>query len=117
MLRLHARASSTDAAAPSSIRKKSAIMIFLAGGPSHLDTYDLKPDAPAEFRGEFQSIATKVPGVRICELLPRQAKMWDKLAVIRSIAVAAEEHSDSSAARGRSGHCQPRPRFARPRHG
>jgi len=61
---------------------KSAIMIFLPGGPPHLDMYDLKPDAPPEIRGEFKPIATNVPGVRICELFPRQAKMRDQLAVI-----------------------------------
>jgi hypothetical protein len=80
---------------------KSAIMIFLPGGPSHLDMYDLKPAAPAEFRGEFKPIATNVPGVQICELFPRQAKMWDKLAVIRSL-VSIEEHSDSLAMTGYS---------------
>src|SRR5262249_26535399 len=58
---------------------KSAIMIYLPGGPSHLDMYDLKPDAPKEFRGEFRPIATNVPGVHICEHFPRQARMWDKL--------------------------------------
>src|SRR4051812_22800507 len=50
---------------------RSAIMISLGGGPSHIDTYDLKPDAPAEFRGEFKPIATNVPGVQICEHFPR----------------------------------------------
>lgn len=73
---------------------KSAIMIYLPGGPSHLDMYDLKPEAPAEFRGEFKPIATNVPGVQICEHMPLQAQMWDKLAVIRSI-VSVDEHSDS----------------------
>jgi hypothetical protein len=73
---------------------KSAIMIYLGGGPSHLDMYDLKPDAPAEFRGEFKPIATNVAGVQICEHMPRQAKMWDKFAVIRSV-VSVDEHSDS----------------------
>src|SRR5262249_12582046 len=73
---------------------KAAIMIYLPGGPPHLDMYDLKPDAPKEFRGEFKPIATNVPGVQICELFPRQARMWDKLACIRSI-VSADEHSDS----------------------
>jgi hypothetical protein len=69
-------------------------MIYLPGGPSHLDMYDLKPDAPKEFRGEFKPIATNVSGVQICELFPLQAKMWDKLAVIRSI-TSVDEHSDS----------------------
>ena len=78
----------------SSARQKAAIMIYLPGGPSHMDMYDLKPDAPKEFRGEFNPIDTNVTGVQICEHMPRQAKMFDKLAVIRSI-VSVEEHSDS----------------------
>jgi hypothetical protein len=73
--------------------RKAAIMIFLPGGPSHIDMYDLKPNAPAEYRGEFKPIRTNVPGVEICELFPRQARMWDKLAAIRSL-IAVEEHSD-----------------------
>jgi len=91
-----------DAAAPTkTARPKSAIMIYLSGGPSHMDMYDLKPEAPAEFRGEFKPIATNVPGVRICELFPLQARMWDKLACIRSI-VAADEHSDSLVMTGKT---------------
>jgi hypothetical protein len=73
---------------------KSAIMIYLPGGPSHIDTYDLKPAAPVEIRGEFKPIPTNVPGVQICEHFPLQARMWDKLAVVRSL-VSVEEHSDS----------------------
>lgn len=73
---------------------KAAIMIYLPGGPSHLDMYDLKPAAPAEYRGEFKPIATNVPGVQICELFPLQARIWDKLAVVRSV-VSVDEHSDS----------------------
>lgn len=73
---------------------KSAIMIYLPGGPSHMDMYDLKPEAPAEFRGEFKPINTNVPGVQICEHFPLQARMWDKLAVVRSL-VSVDEHSDS----------------------
>src|SRR6516225_2735449 len=73
---------------------KSAILIYLPGGPSHMDMYDLKPDAPKEFRGEFNPIATNVSGVQICEHFPLQAKMWDKLAVVRSV-VSVGEHSDS----------------------
>jgi Protein of unknown function (DUF1501) len=80
---------------------KAAIMIYLPGGPSHMDMYDLKPDAPKEFRGEFNPIATNVPGVQICELFPRQAAMWDKLACIRSI-VSVDEHSDSAVMTGYS---------------
>jgi len=73
---------------------KAAIMIYLPGGPSHMDMYDMKPDAPREYRGEFNPIPTNVPGIQICELMPRQARMFDKLAVIRSI-VSVDEHSDS----------------------
>jgi len=73
---------------------KSAIMIYLPGGPSHMDMYDLKPDAPVEYRGEFRPIQTNVPGVQISEHFPRQARMWDKLSTIRSI-VSVDEHSDS----------------------
>ena len=59
-----------------------------------MDMYDLKPDAPMEFRGEFKPIQTNVPGVQICEHMPLQARMWDKLAVVRSL-VSVDEHSDS----------------------
>lgn len=97
MLRL--RAGATPAGQPT--RTKSAIMIYLPGGPSHMDMYDLKPDAPAEFRGEFRPIQTNVPGVQICEHFPRQAQIWDKLACIRSI-VSVDEHSDSLVMTGRS---------------
>jgi hypothetical protein len=62
----------------------AVIQIWLAGGPSHLDMYDLKPQAPAEFRGEFQEIPTNVPGIRISEHLPLQAGIMDKLSVVRS---------------------------------
>jgi hypothetical protein len=82
------------AAAGDSKSSKAAIMINLPGGPSHLDMYDLKPAAPAEYRGEFKPIATNVPGVQICELFPRQARMWDKFAVIRSV-IGGQEHSDA----------------------
>ncbi len=82
-------------------RTKSAIMIYLPGGPSHMDMYDLKPDAPKEFRGEFNPINTNVPGVQICEHFALQAKMWDKLACIRSI-VSVNEHSDSTVMTGYS---------------
>jgi hypothetical protein len=77
---LRLRAQSTAARSP-----RSVIMVCLAGGPSHLDMYDLKPDAPDEFRGEFKPIKTRVPGLDICELFPRQATIADKLAVVRSL--------------------------------
>ncbi|MGE3408250.1 MAG: DUF1501 domain-containing protein [Pirellulales bacterium] len=63
----------------------SVIFITLGGGPAQHETYDPKPDAPLEFRGSFRPIATSVPGFQFCELLPQQAKMADRLAVIRSV--------------------------------
>jgi hypothetical protein len=80
---------------------KAAIMIYLPGGPSHMDMWDLKPDTPKEFRGEFLPISTNVPGVDICEHMPMQARMWDKLAVVRSL-VSVDEHSDSLVSTGYS---------------
>src|SRR5436309_767982 len=64
---------------------KAVIMIFLPGGPSHQDIFDLKMDAPAEIRGEFRPIKTSVPGIEICEHLPKLAALMDRCAVIRSI--------------------------------
>lgn len=64
--------------------RKSVILIWQAGGPSHIDMYDLKPNAPAEIRGEFKPISTSVPGLQIGEHLPRQAAIFDKMAVVRS---------------------------------
>ena len=89
-----ARAATAAARKQPSRSHKAAIMIYLPGGPSHMDMYDLKPDAPAEFRGEFSPIDTNVAGVRVSEHFPLQAKMFDKLAVVRSL-VSADEHSDS----------------------
>jgi len=71
---------------------KAIIMVFLPGGPAHQDIVDLKPDAPDGIRGEFKPITTRVPGVQICELLPRLAGMMDKLTIIRSIVGAAGSH-------------------------
>src|SRR5688500_15013004 len=92
VLRLQAEAA-TLSGAPRG-RAKSIVMIHLGGGPSHVDTYDPKPDAPSEVRGEFKAIDTNLPGVRICELFERQAKRMDRMAVIRSVArVLPEEHA------------------------
>ena len=64
---------------------KNCITIFLVGSPGHLDTWDMKPDAPENIRGKFKPIKTNVPGVQICEHFPRMAKMMDKVALIRSL--------------------------------
>jgi hypothetical protein len=73
-------------------RAKSCILLWLDGGPSHLETFDLKPDVPAEVRGPFQPIPTNVPGIHLSELLPRTATITDKLAIIRSLTSPLGEH-------------------------
>jgi Protein of unknown function (DUF1501) len=77
-------------------RVKSCILIFYYGGPSHLDTWDMKPNAPAEIRGEFRPIATRVPGISVCEHLPRSARMVDKLAVVRSMHHPMRNHNSAA---------------------
>jgi hypothetical protein len=72
---------------------KSVIVVYLSGGLAHQDTFDLKPNAPAEVRGEFKPISTVVPGIQVGELLPRMARCIDKVALIRSIVGLADEHS------------------------
>jgi hypothetical protein len=73
---------------------KAIIMIYLPGGPPHQDMFDLKTEAPSEIRGEFKPIKTNVPGIGICEHLPRMAGMMDKLIPIRSIVGAEDNHYD-----------------------
>jgi hypothetical protein len=65
--------------------RKSVIMVYLPGGPSHIDMYDLKPDAPAEYRGEFKPIRTNVPGMDVCELMPMHARIADKFSILRGL--------------------------------
>ena len=60
-------------------------MIHLSGGPSHLDMYDMKPGAPSGYRGEFKPIQTDIPGMEICELMPLQAQIADKFAILRGV--------------------------------
>jgi len=84
---LRARAASGQGSADGAV-----ICLFLAGGPSHLETYDPKPDAPAEYRGPFRSIPTNVSGIRIGEILPRHARVADKFAIIRSCSHETPAH-------------------------
>ncbi|HUL51227.1 MAG TPA: DUF1501 domain-containing protein [Candidatus Nitrosotalea sp.] len=81
-----------DGAVAPERRGKSVIMICLGGGPSHVDLYDMKPEAPAEIRGEFHPIKTNVPGMELCELLPQQAKIANQLAVVRSVTWQEPDH-------------------------
>ncbi|MBC8353693.1 MAG: DUF1501 domain-containing protein [Planctomycetes bacterium] len=74
-------------------REFSVILMWANGGPSHLETFDLKPEAPAEYRGDFKPISTNVSGIEICELLPNLAKMADKFSIVRSLHHNRNEHS------------------------
>lgn len=86
------RARETGRAA-SSVSKKSVILFWLSGGPSHIDMWDPKPDAPAEIRGPYHTIPTKVPGIRLCEHLPLQASIMDKLSILRAVDCKASNHT------------------------
>jgi hypothetical protein len=89
LLRLEARAEKSAGEKP---RAKSVIMIWLAGGPATIDMWDLKPNAPAEIRGEFKPIPTCVPGLQIGEHLPKMAKVMDKVSLVRSLAHSIPSH-------------------------
>ena len=80
--------------------KHSVIMVYLSGGLAHQDTFDLKPNAPKEVRGEFKPIATNVPGIHIGELLPRLSRCMDKLILLRSLVGLRDEHSSFQSTTG-----------------
>jgi uncharacterized protein (DUF1501 family) len=98
-----------EAEAKSGIRRshKAVIMVFLPGGPSHQDMVDIKTDAPKEVRGDFKPIRTNVPGIQLCEHLPLLAGMMDKLAVIRSMVGAEDNHNAFQCLTGRLVRNQP----------
>src|SRR5438552_2719547 len=81
-----------EAAAGIRSSQKSVILIYLVGGPPHQDMFDLKPHAPKEIAGPWRPIATRVPGIQICEALPRLAKMMDKLVIVRSLVGNQSDH-------------------------
>ena len=86
-----------QAAAPGrAASPKSVIVLWLWGGPSHMETFDLKPNAPSEFRGEFRPIPTNVPGLAICEHLPRLARLADKFVLLRSLHHSSPGHINST---------------------
>jgi hypothetical protein len=91
VMRLRAAAGQASVAPDTSV-----IFIWLAGGPPHMETYDMKPDAPSEYRGQFSPIRTNVPGIDVCELLPMHAKCADKYTLIRSIAHTFSDHGGGS---------------------
>lgn len=89
LLRLRAEAPANGS---SMGRNKSVILLWMTGGPSHIDTWDVKPDAPLEIRGPFKDIPTRLPGVHICEHLPLQAAMMDRFTLIRSVDCRESNH-------------------------
>ncbi|WZO99116.1 DUF1501 domain-containing protein [Isosphaeraceae bacterium EP7] len=93
---LNARAASVGTGVPTGLPSiRSCIMVFYYGGPSHLDSWDPKPDAPAEIRGEFKAISTSVPGISICEHLPLTARVMHKVAIVRSMHHAMRNHDSA----------------------
>src|SRR5262245_6704132 len=112
------------AAADNSPRAKSVILLWLWGGPSHLDTFDLKPKAPSQYRGPYAPIATAVPGIQVCELLPHLARRADRYAIIRSMNCSSNDHGiagtiglTGSQAGGASLGGQVQPGAVKPAHG
>ena len=93
---LRARESTSASAVEKRGKAKSCIFIFLQGGPAHQDTFDPKPDAAVEYRGEFKAIATNVPGTLVCEHLPRLARLADRYALIRSCYHDDPEHNSAA---------------------
>src|SRR5438046_3179959 len=93
LLRLRAESVATG---KSLSRNKSVILLWMTGGPSHIDTWDVKPAMPREIRGPFKDIPTKLPGVHICEYLPKQAAMLDKFTLIRSVDCRQSNHSPNT---------------------
>ncbi len=86
---------------------KSIIMIYMPGGPPHQDMYDLKMDAPSQYRGEFKPISTNVPGIRLCEHLPRLASMADKCVFVNSLVGSVGQHASFQCMTGHSNNNQP----------
>ena len=96
VLRSQARAETSN---PAARRKNSVIVLHMRGGPSQLETWDMKPDAPVEIRGEFKPIPTSVSGIQICELLPQTAAIMHKWSIVRSLQ-HPPEYGDVSHSRG-----------------
>jgi hypothetical protein len=102
---LQQRASAGDAQAPSG---KSVILLWMAGGPSHLDTWDPKPDRPQENRGPFGVTASRLPGIFLCEHLPKQAAMLDKFTLIRSVDCRFSNHEPNQVMQTANREAEPR---------
>ncbi len=90
----HLLASEARAAVSPTADRRSVIFLVQKGGPSQIDMWDMKPDAPLEYRGEFTSIETNLPGYRVCEFMPKLAQMCDKLAILRSVHHTMTDHGE-----------------------
>ncbi len=90
---LSREASASTSPRPGRTRARSCVLFFLEGGPSHIDLWDMKPEAPEEIRGEFQPIATTVPGLQVCELLPRVSQQMHRLTLVRSVTHRITDHN------------------------
>lgn len=90
------RAQAVGSPAPPKKSDKSLIVLWLWGGPSHLETFDMKPDAPLEYRGDFRPVRTNVPGIEICEHLPKLASRADRFSLIRSLSHDSPGHVNST---------------------
>jgi hypothetical protein len=77
------------------VKDTSIVWLFLSGGPSHIDTYDMKPEAPAEFRGPYKPIQTNLPGLQICNLMPEQTRVMDKMSIVRTLGHADGNHGSA----------------------
>src|SRR5262245_12505886 len=109
LLRLRAAAAAAGPPRERSFgQARSVVMLFMTGGPAHQDTWDLKPDAPAEYRGEFRPIKTNVPGVEICEHFPLLSRVADHYALLRAVTHPGIDHS-TSAYEMLTGHRHPNP--------
>jgi hypothetical protein len=95
-------------------KAKSVLLIDLFGGPSHIDTFDMKPDAPVELRGEFKPIATSLPGLRVCEHLPRLARLMHRLCLIRTVSHRYNSHNPYAVMTGFDGGNDRENYFAKP---
>ncbi|MCA9117565.1 MAG: DUF1501 domain-containing protein, partial [Planctomycetaceae bacterium] len=91
---------------PAAKSPRAVIMVLLPGGPTHLDWLDLKPEAPAEIRGELNPIASSVPGISLCELLPRTARLMDRMAIVRTLVGARNDHNIHQCITGWESHPQ-----------
>ncbi len=106
MARAHAAVSPDRSVPPRPPRAKSVILVFLTGGLSHLDSFDMKPDAPVGIRGEFKPTSTAVPGIQFCEHLPQLAARADRLAIVRSLSHSYTNHLNATH-EVLTGHSQP----------